>query len=156
MTEAPKDEKAEAERRFLEVTWAYETLSDPQKRAEHDARPPPRGGGGAEPPKAEPDWKRSDFSMKEAAEVFRRAFGEESSEYGALVDHLLRSAGGGGDAEHWRRHAEHIARLTRGGRGDFTVETEGEGPDAGAKTRTSLPRASGLNKEAQLQLRRSF
>eukprot|EP00928_Gymnodinium_smaydae_P017089 TRINITY_DN16510_c0_g2_i1.p2 TRINITY_DN16510_c0_g2~~TRINITY_DN16510_c0_g2_i1.p2 ORF type:complete len:298 (+),score=89.78 TRINITY_DN16510_c0_g2_i1:232-1125(+) len=128
---APAEQKAEAERRFLELSWAYETLSDPARRAAYDAGASAGASGGAGP--------RRDFSMEEAARIFREVFGKTSNAYRELVDHLARSAGSG-DRETWQRHAEEIAAaMAKAGKGgeadqDFDVETRTASGDELART----------------------
>lgn len=128
----PESEREEAQQKFIEISWAYEVLGDPGQRAEYEAGMPPPGGA---PPPGAGAARHSDFSMKEAAETFRQAFGEDSGDYQDLINHLMAASGSGGDKEHWQAHAEKMARATRGKRGDFQIETESK--DGTSKTKTS-------------------
>jgi len=127
-------ERKEAEQKFLEISWAYEVLSDPAQRDQYASGVPPGGGGGG--PGHEPPPHQRDFSMKEAAEAFRRAFGTTSPEYSDLIQHLMSASGGGGDKKHWQRHAAQIAKATRGKKdGNFDIETKSK--DGKSSTKTS-------------------
>lgn len=137
-------EKELAEKRFIEIAWAYDVLSDPAQRANYDVPPqpgqaPPSGGAGGGPPPR-------DFSMDEAAKVFRKAFGTTSNEYRDLINHLMASAGTG-DKNRWRRHAEAIAKALKkqGSNADFEVETKAKDGSESMKTsQTSTVDAHGI------------
>mmetsp|Transcript_111983 Transcript_111983/g.210021 ORF Transcript_111983/g.210021 Transcript_111983/m.210021 type:complete len:269 (-) Transcript_111983:92-898(-) len=123
-----KDEdRAEAEKKFIEIAWAYEVLSDPGKRAEFE-----RAGHQSGPQAGHAD---RDFSMKEAAKVFEDVFGAASPEFNDLIQHLA-TASGHGDKAHWRKHAADIAKATKGkGNQAFTVETKTK--DGSGRIKTS-------------------
>lgn len=140
-----KDEKEEAERKFIEIAWSYEVLSDPARRSQFDVPPRPGdtasanagsgGSGSGGPPR--------DFSMEEAARVFRQAFGTTSNEYQDLIQHLMASAGSGNKAR-WRKHAEAIAKeLKRNKDGEFTVETAAKDGTERMKTSQRVSRDGG-------------
>lgn len=126
-------DKKTAEKKFIEVAWAYEVLSDPGRKHEFDEPPKPsQSNSGHET--AGPTGKRS-FSMDEAARVFKEAFGTTSSEYNDLIQHLIRSANGG-EKKNWRRHAADIQQaIKKTGSKDFTVETVSE--DGSERMKTS-------------------
>mmetsp|Transcript_99157 Transcript_99157/g.196510 ORF Transcript_99157/g.196510 Transcript_99157/m.196510 type:complete len:267 (+) Transcript_99157:64-864(+) len=110
-----EEEKEEAEKNFIEIAWSYEVLSDPARRSQFEASGNANTGSGSEAGR--------DFSMEEAARVFRTAFGTTSSEYQDLIQHLMASSSSGNKAR-WQQHAEAIARELKNNKdGDFTVET---------------------------------
>jgi len=117
-----EEEKGEAEQKFIEIAWSYEVLSDPARRSQFDVPPHPsdaKTGSGT----SSNDEASQDFSMEEAARVFRKAFGTTSNEYQDLIQHLLASSGSGNKAR-WQKHAEAIARELKRNKGrDFTIET---------------------------------
>lgn len=120
-------DRTQAEKKFIEIAWAYEVLSDPGKRAEFE-----RTGHQSGPQAGHAD---RDFSMKEAAKVFEDVFGTTSPEFSDLIQHLA-TASGHGDKAHWRKHAAEIAKATKGkGNKGFTVETKAK--DGSGKIRTS-------------------
>jgi len=126
-------EKEEAEQRFVEIAWAYEVLSDPGRRTLYDTPGSTSSGTGSG---AQPGPR--DFSMSEAARVFRDVFGKKSNEYQDLVHHLS-TASGRGNKEYWKQHAADILKeLERNGGKDFNVETRAKDGSEWAKTsRTS-------------------
>eukprot|EP00931_Biecheleriopsis_adriatica_P120948 TRINITY_DN96032_c0_g1_i1.p1 TRINITY_DN96032_c0_g1~~TRINITY_DN96032_c0_g1_i1.p1 ORF type:complete len:291 (-),score=77.31 TRINITY_DN96032_c0_g1_i1:11-844(-) len=125
----PEPEREEAERRFVEIAWAYELLGDPVRRRAFDeppsAQPPPPGQEGA---------PHRDFSMEKAAKVFKDVFGDASEEYHDLINHLASSSSVGSQEE-WKRHAKAIAKAMKQKRGQFSVETQSE--DGAEKMKTS-------------------
>lgn len=134
-----KEEKGEAERKFIEIAWSYEVLSDPARRSQFDVPPHP-GDTASDSAKTGSGRANRDFSMEEAARVFRKAFGTTSSEYQDLIQHLLASSGVGNKAR-WQKHAEAIAReLKRNKDGDFTVETSATDGSERMKTSQRISR----------------
>lgn len=131
----PEAKRKEAEQKFLELSWAYEVLSDPAKRREYEAshsssESTPGGDAGFPPPTGS-----RDFDMKEAAEVFRSAFGDASDEYRDLIQHLIQ-ASSSGDKEHWLAHSARLAEAAKSkSGGHFEVETSSE--DGKTRTKTS-------------------
>lgn len=123
-----KESRAEAEKKFIEIAWAYEVLSDPGKRAEFESGGQQQHGQGPGAGTAE-----RDFSMKEAAKVFEDVFGTGSPEYNDLIQHLA-TASGHGDRKHWRKHAADIKKAMKNGKGDFTVETKAKDGSGSIKT----------------------
>eukprot|EP00438_Fugacium_kawagutii_P036094 Skav218075 [mRNA] locus=scaffold1832:159607:167038:- [translate_table: standard] len=116
----PEAKKKEAEKRFIEISWAYEVLSDPVRRKEFDQ--PRRESGPSEPRGRKPHEAKRDFNMEKAAKVFKDVFGDSSPEYMELIEHLARSSATG-SKEQWKRHAEAIrSEMERKGK-SFSVET---------------------------------
>jgi molecular chaperone DnaJ len=79
---------AEAQARFAEISRAFETLNDPERRRAYDA------GASPEPPAAPPlafDFEGFDFSVKVAS-------GGEASTFGELFADVLTRVPGGGPA----------------------------------------------------------
>lgn len=134
-----EEEKEEAERKFIEIAWSYEVLSDPARRSQFDVPPHP-GDTASDSAKTGSGRAKRDFSMEEAARVFRKAFGTTSSEYQDLIQHLLASSGAGNKAR-WQKHAEAIARELKSNKdGDFTVETAAKDGTERMKTSQRISR----------------
>lgn len=119
----PSEKRKEAEQRFLEIAWAYETLSDPTKRAVYDAQQRQGAAGGSASAGSGASHPGPDFDLRSAARVFREVFGESAAEYHDLVNHLAR-ASTAGDRQQWRKHAEDIKRESAN-KANFNVETVG-------------------------------
>lgn len=117
----PEGDRQEAEQKFIAIAWAYEVLSDPAQRPRYDAPPPP-GGADAGTGGIPPDDSKRTFSMKSAAKVFADVFGNESSDYKDLIQHLMASATVG-DKENWKKHAEELKVALDAGK-NFKVETK--------------------------------
>ncbi len=112
-------DKAEAERKFKEITEAYEVLSDPQKRAQYDRY-------GHVGPEQGFDFGPADF--RRAREVFEEVFGR-----GAFEDLFDLFFGGGGRA----------ATRTRAQRGEdleYRVKISLEDAAFGTRIRATIPR----------------
>ncbi|CAE7949353.1 Dnajb7 [Symbiodinium sp. KB8] len=118
----PEAQKEEAEQRFIQIAWAYEVLSDAGRRRAFDDPRPQRQPG--QPSHDREDARnRRDFSMEQAAKIFKDVFGDASAEYRDLIEHLARSYHHG-SPEQWRRHAEAIrASLGKDAAGNFDVKT---------------------------------
>lgn len=78
------EEKLRAEKRFKQISEAYQVLSDPDKRAQYDASQ--RFGGGQRSSAGQQEWQRhwnahrqqtyyQEFSRDEADQLFRSIFG---------------------------------------------------------------------------------
>jgi len=149
-------ERAEAERKFVEIAWAYEALGEALKRGDADPGPQPGAGGqgggadggqrgGEQGGGGGAHGGQRDFSMDAAAKVFRDVFGRTSAEYQDLIQHLMASAGSG-DKATWRRHADAIKRALEGrghgADGDFDVETHSEEPGGTERVRTKRTTSS--------------
>ena len=81
--------------------------------------------------------EEKDFNMEKAAKVFKDVFGDSSSEYFDLIQHLARSSTMG-SREQWKRHAEAIrSELERSGK-SFSVETASEDGTERIATRQSV------------------
>merc|ERR1712050_486773 len=120
----------------------YEVLSDPAQRPQYDV-PPEKGkpggqappGGHSQPGSGAGQSSHRDFTMDEAAEIFRNAFGTTSEEYSDLIQHLMSSSSTGNKVQ-WEKHAAEIARaLKSNGGNDMDVETAA--PDGSSRIRTS-------------------
>lgn len=126
----PPEKKEEAEKKFISIAWAFEVLSDPSQSHQYDQPHAQQGQGHS----AGGESKPRDFSMEEAAKVFRDVFGQKSAEYRELVDHLATAAGSG-NKEQWRKHAEAIKEQVSAGKKDnFEVETNSEDGNERMKT----------------------
>ncbi|CAL1135767.1 unnamed protein product [Cladocopium goreaui] len=121
----PEEKKKEAEQRFIEISWAYEVLSDPiRRKAFDDPRKDSSASAGQEQAR-DTHWEQRDFDMEKAAEVFKDVFGNSSAEYFDLIQHLARSSKSG-SKEQWKKHAEAIrSKMERTGK-SFSVETASE------------------------------
>lgn len=121
-----KEDREKAEKKFIEIAWAYEVLSDPGKRAEFESGMP---GGQAGTGAGAAGAGARDFSMRDAAKVFEDVFGESSPEYNDLIQHLA-TASGSGDRDHWKEHAKSILKAVGGKKDkDFSVETKTKSGD---------------------------
>ena len=105
----PEAQKKEAEERFLAISWAYEVLSDPQRRGAYD-QPKRTDADGTE--KARKPETPEDFDMDRAAKIFKDVFGDSSSEYYDLIQHLARSSASG-TREEWKKHAKAIKKAMK-------------------------------------------
>lgn len=135
------EEKEAAEKKFVEIAWAYEVLSDPVRREEfkHEGS---RTNGGTDGGSAR---REGSFSMEDAAKVFEKEFGQASEEYLHLVQHLSTSSATG-SREQWRSHAEAVAKeFKRAGKNKITVETQSE--DGSERIKTSYSKKAKQNKD---------
>ncbi len=112
-------DKAEAERRFKEITEAYEVLSDPQKRAQYDRY-------GHVGPEQGFDFGPADF--RRAREVFEEVFGR-----GAFEDLFDFFFGGG-------TRAAQRTRARRGEDLEYRIKVSLEDAAFGARVRATVPR----------------
>mmetsp|Transcript_31231 Transcript_31231/g.72829 ORF Transcript_31231/g.72829 Transcript_31231/m.72829 type:complete len:272 (+) Transcript_31231:105-920(+) len=131
---APPEKKAEAEKKFIQLAWAYEVLSDPTKRRKYEQMRqdgPPAPTPSPSPAQAE---KEADADMKEAARVFKDVFGAGNPMYKDLVNHLAQ-ASGTGSRDHWRKHAEEIKKVATDEDAEWEVSTSSE--DGAEKSRTT-------------------
>lgn len=116
-----QSERQEAEKRFIEIAWAYEVLGDPAKRTAFEQAPPKDAGAGRG---SESSSRPKDFSMEKAAKVFKDVFGDTSKEYQDLITHLVASSATG-SKDQWKKHAADIAKALQKSNGKhFSVETK--------------------------------